>query len=350
MQRTIVGTIAGLVVLAQAVTFTQAPKPVLATDITAAQIQAVLSAPSASADRLITAVDMGNYNVGVGVLRRTPTKPGAPVGAIMHEHITEVLLHHLGHWHALHRWRSDQRQTDAGRQRDREGRRWSEQSGNLQDARTEAEGRTGRCRDHSAGRLSRLRRCDDRDRLSGGAARSYSRAAGGIRPSSDQEVILMTRKILASVAVALCVAVAAWEREGTVAAQESVAGGQGARGGRGPAPRPPEPPSAMVNPYRITENWPLFGDIRSGAAIGIIPDGKGGTWLHHRSEPPILHIDASGNIIKRFGDKMFVQAHGFCQDRDGNFWAGDSGPFQDNPNTTGAGFRCSSSVPKAKCC
>ena len=158
----------------------------------------------------------------------------------------------------------------------------------------------------------------------------------------------MTRKLLASVAVALCVAVAAWEREGAVAAQGSVAGGQGARGGRGPAPRPPEPPSAMVNPYRITENWPLFGDIRSGAAIGIIPDGKGGTWLHHRSEPPILHIDASGNITKRFGDKMFVQAHGFCQDRDGNFWAGDSGPFQDNPNTIGRGFQIFKFSPEGK--
>ena len=158
----------------------------------------------------------------------------------------------------------------------------------------------------------------------------------------------MTRKILASVAVALCVAVAIWEREGAVAAQGSVAGGQGARGGRGPAPRPPEPPSAMVNPYRITENWPLFGDIRSGAAIGIIPDGKGGTWLHHRSEPPILHIDASGNITKRFGDKMFVQAHGFCQDRDGNFWAGDSGPFQDNPNTIGRGFQMFKFSPEGK--
>ena len=33
---------------------------------------------------------MGTYNMGVGVLRRTPTKPGAPVGAINHEHITEV--------------------------------------------------------------------------------------------------------------------------------------------------------------------------------------------------------------------------------------------------------------------
>jgi len=72
-------------------TFTQAPKPpVIAIDIPAAEVKAVLDAPSALPDRLITAVDMGTYNVGVGVLRRTPTKPGAPVGAINHEHITEV--------------------------------------------------------------------------------------------------------------------------------------------------------------------------------------------------------------------------------------------------------------------
>ena len=72
-------------------------------------------------------------------------------------------------------------------------------------------------------------------------------------------------------------------------------------------------PSTMANPYRMVEKWPTFGTIRSGAAIGIIPDGKGGTWLHHRSEPPIIHFDASGKILKTFGDKMFVQAHGFCQ-------------------------------------
>ena len=101
----------------------------------------------------------------------------------------------------------------------------------------------------------------------------------------------------------------------------------------------PEVPSAMANPYRMVENWPHLGDIKPGAAIGIVPDGKGGTWLHHRSEPPILHIDPSGNILKTFGDKMFVQAHGFCQDRDGNFWAGDSGPFTDVPGTAGRGFQ-----------
>lgn len=152
----------------------------------------------------------------------------------------------------------------------------------------------------------------------------------------------MKRRIFAGGVVLVCIALAViWRDDSANAAQ---------RGGAGttPAARAPEPPSAMVNPYRITENWPRFGDIRSGAAIGIIPDGKGGTWLHHRSEPPILHIDASGNITRRFGEKMFVQAHGFCQDRDGNFWAGDSGPFQDNPNTAGRGFQLFKFSPEGK--
>ncbi len=106
--------------------------------------------------------------------------------------------------------------------------------------------------------------------------------------------------------------------------------------------------STMASPYQVTPNWPRLGDIKPGAAIGIIPDGKGGTWLHHRSEPPILHIDASGAVDRRFGNGMFVQAHGFCQDRDGNFWAGDSGPFADNPATKGRGFQLFKFSPDGK--
>src|SRR5688500_12902341 len=58
-------------------------------------------------------------------------------------------------------------------------------------------------------------------------------------------------------------------------------GGQGPPGGRGAGrgQAAPEWPSTMANPYRMVEKWPTFGDIRSGAAIGIIPDGKGGTWI-----------------------------------------------------------------------
>jgi DNA-binding beta-propeller fold protein YncE len=119
-------------------------------------------------------------------------------------------------------------------------------------------------------------------------------------------------------------------------------GSPGARGGY------PTWTSAMANPYRVTPNWPQLGDIKPGAAIGIIPDGKGGTWLHHRSEPPILHIDASGKVDRRFGNGMFVQAHGFCQDRDGNFWAGDSGPFADSAATKGRGFQLFKFSPDGK--
>ena len=76
---------------ASAVLVAQSAKPpVIATDIKRAEVEAVVKHPTGGTDRLITAVDMGAYNVGVGVLRRGPTKPGAPVGAINHEHVTEV--------------------------------------------------------------------------------------------------------------------------------------------------------------------------------------------------------------------------------------------------------------------
>ena len=83
----VIGTamVAGASVLAQG-----AKPPVIATDITAAEVEAVVKHPTGGTDRLMKAVDMGAYNVGVGVLRRTATKPGAPVPAINHEHITEV--------------------------------------------------------------------------------------------------------------------------------------------------------------------------------------------------------------------------------------------------------------------
>ena len=85
MTAAVAGAGMSAVVLAQS-----AKPPVIATDITAAEVQAVVAHPTGGGDRLIKAVDMGGYNVGVGVLHRGPTKPGAPVGAIMHEKITEV--------------------------------------------------------------------------------------------------------------------------------------------------------------------------------------------------------------------------------------------------------------------
>jgi len=74
-----------------------------------------------------------------------------------------------------------------------------------------------------------------------------------------------------------------------------------------PAPPPARPTAiplaegnAMANPYRMLEKWPNLEGIKPGAAIGIVPDGSGGLWLQHRSDPAMLHVDARGTITKRF--------------------------------------------------
>ena len=100
------------------------------------------------------------------------------------------------------------------------------------------------------------------------------------------------------------------------------------------------PTSTMDGPYEMVEDWPtLLPGQEWGAAIGLIPDDTGGLWMLFRSEPPINYVNAAGQITKSFGEGMIVQAHGFCMDNDGNLWAGDSGPFSDDPSTAGRGFQ-----------
>jgi quercetin dioxygenase-like cupin family protein len=63
--------------------------PTLATDITAAEIEAVAKTAEGT-DREIKIVDLGKYNFGVAVLRRSAMKPGGPASAINHTQLTEV--------------------------------------------------------------------------------------------------------------------------------------------------------------------------------------------------------------------------------------------------------------------
>jgi mannose-6-phosphate isomerase-like protein (cupin superfamily) len=81
------------VVVTPAGTLTQSRPPATATDITRAEIEAVLKhtgPEGVGTDRQIKVVDMGKYNVGVGVLHRGPVKDGSPVTGIIHDHVTEV--------------------------------------------------------------------------------------------------------------------------------------------------------------------------------------------------------------------------------------------------------------------
>ncbi len=98
--------------------------------------------------------------------------------------------------------------------------------------------------------------------------------------------------------------------------------------------------NAMENPYRLVEGWGALPEgVLWGATIGIIPDGEGGAWALHRSDPPILKLDSAGHVVRSFGEGLFVQAHGFCRDQDGHLWAGDSGPFGDDPAKAGRGYQ-----------
>jgi hypothetical protein len=87
--RAIGGCAALFGVLLQTVVFSQSP-PSTATVIPRADIEAVSAGLAAAGDREIRILDMGKYNLGVAVLHRGATRPGAPISAINHTRLTEV--------------------------------------------------------------------------------------------------------------------------------------------------------------------------------------------------------------------------------------------------------------------
>jgi mannose-6-phosphate isomerase-like protein (cupin superfamily) len=90
MRRTLVAAVAGIGFALQAPTHTQSQGPIqAAVDVTDAELRATLSAaPAASVtDQQIRVIDIGTYNVAVGVLHRPAS---ARQSAISHAQVTEV--------------------------------------------------------------------------------------------------------------------------------------------------------------------------------------------------------------------------------------------------------------------
>ena len=91
MRRNMLGALAVSFVVTTATTYSQSgTPPTVGTFVTAEEIEAVVKASGAGADREIKIVDMGRYNLGVAVLRRGALKPTATVGGINHTKVTEV--------------------------------------------------------------------------------------------------------------------------------------------------------------------------------------------------------------------------------------------------------------------
>jgi len=89
MRRTVL-SLSILTIVSASPALAQTAPPTVATDIPAAAIQAVLNSPPPAGDKLIKSIDIGGYAVGVGILHRGTTRPGAPVGAINHTQLTEI--------------------------------------------------------------------------------------------------------------------------------------------------------------------------------------------------------------------------------------------------------------------
>jgi len=69
--------------------------PTIAFDITKAEIDFVLkNAPPNPPDRQLRVVDMGKYNMGIGIIHRGPTndKPGDPIPVIYHDFTPETYI------------------------------------------------------------------------------------------------------------------------------------------------------------------------------------------------------------------------------------------------------------------
>src|SRR6267142_669860 len=98
MKRVIVGVGVALITFAawQVTPFAQnGEAPTVAFDITKADIDYVLkNAPPNPPDRQLRVVDMGKYNLGIGIIHRGPTndKAGDPITVIYHDFTPETYI------------------------------------------------------------------------------------------------------------------------------------------------------------------------------------------------------------------------------------------------------------------
>ena len=81
----------------------------------------------------------------------------------------------------------------------------------------------------------------------------------------------------------------------------------------------------LPTPYHEVANWAkLPPGSKWAGGQGADPASNGDIWTFNRFDPPIMRFDQSGNVVKSFGNGMFVQAHGITVDRDGNVWVTDA--------------------------
>lgn len=95
------------------------------------------------------------------------------------------------------------------------------------------------------------------------------------------------------------------------------------------------PRNDLPQPYRTTRDWgarpPSIAAWPAVSAVEVAPDGVvyvvercHDNSCEGRSEPPILKYDASGRLLKAWGEGLFNFPHGAALDAQGNLWVTDA--------------------------
>ena len=81
-------------VVARAQSTQSGPPPNIAFDITKADVDTLLKNAPPAVDQQLRVVDMGKYNLGVGIIHRGPTndKPGDPISGPYHDQTAETYI------------------------------------------------------------------------------------------------------------------------------------------------------------------------------------------------------------------------------------------------------------------
>jgi hypothetical protein len=98
--------------------------------------------------------------------------------------------------------------------------------------------------------------------------------------------------------------------------------------------QPEASPNSQPNPYRTIENWGKLPEGRTWGSTSAVDIGSDGSiWVAERcgantcagsNLAPILQFDASGKLLKSFGQGLFVFPHGIFVDKEGNVWITDA--------------------------
>jgi len=82
---------------------------------------------------------------------------------------------------------------------------------------------------------------------------------------------------------------------------------------------------AAEHPYKLVENWgPHLHGIEWGETAGLTIDNKGRLYAFTRKPSPVVEFDVDGNVLKTWGEGLFVYPHGIRADRNGFLWLTDA--------------------------